>query len=234
MSWSTRLRNIHTKPIAITRFSMLLMFHNCPFPIWNILSHLRLALSVNTTKRLYEEATSISFADRMDWDDHGSIAMLGADNVMYYTATAQVRLNGNEFQRYTSHFFCLYYNTYNRYNILHTINIWQRHNSPTSFQKFDKNARLFPHKRPENVATLYPSVALTPADLPKLCQTAYNHVRAVANQNVSLLNYPPHVNDREKTRIEFHEPLLNLQTSNYKDMTFFVNHLAINWMRKFT
>jgi len=100
MSWTTRLKNIHTKPIAIARFSMLLLFHNCPFPVWNILSHLRLALSINTTKRLYEVATSISFAERMNWRDHGSIAMLGADNLLFHTCNAIMRINGNKMERY--------------------------------------------------------------------------------------------------------------------------------------
>ena len=100
MSWTTCLKNIHTKPIAIVWFSMLLLFHNCPFSVWNILSHLQLALSINTTKCLYKVATSISFAERMNWRDHGSIAMLDADNLLFHTCNAIMRINGNKMERY--------------------------------------------------------------------------------------------------------------------------------------
>jgi hypothetical protein len=94
------LRDIHTKPIPIVRFSMLLQYHSCPTPIWNILSHLRLALSINTTKELYTVASAIPLPIRLNWDDHSTIAVLGADNMSYVTHKKQVRLENGSANTY--------------------------------------------------------------------------------------------------------------------------------------
>ena len=125
MSWSLRLRNIHTKPPAIARFSMLLLHHQCPYSIWNILSHLRLALSINTTKRLYEAATAIPISVRLNWMDHQSIAMVGADNMSYITYNAQVRVCKGVISRYLLIFVVFYYFDLRKYTWIDTVNLWQ-------------------------------------------------------------------------------------------------------------
>jgi hypothetical protein len=101
LAWGHRLKNIHNKPVAIARFSMVLLFHQCPFPIWNILSHLRLAFSVNTTKQLYLTATSIPIHVRCGWVDHNSIANVGADNMSYITYNSRVQINSDSVHRYS-------------------------------------------------------------------------------------------------------------------------------------
>lgn len=98
--WCLRLRNIHVKPVFTARFSMLLLFHNCPNSIWSILSHLRLALSINTTKKLYEIATAIPISVRHTWIDHESVAMVGADNMSYITHRSQVRVENGQLLQY--------------------------------------------------------------------------------------------------------------------------------------
>jgi len=90
MSWCIRMRDIHLKPPMVARFSMLLLFHQCPTPIWSILSHLRLAFSINTTKQLYDVATSVPISIRCEWAQHATIAMVGVDNMSYITYNAQV------------------------------------------------------------------------------------------------------------------------------------------------
>ena len=110
--WGYRLKNIHYKPVEITRFSMLLWFHRCPYPIWNILSHLCLALSINTTKKLYASATSIPISMWLNWENYNSIANIRADNMSYMTYNAQVQINSDNTERY------LFYNLYNHSNAI--------------------------------------------------------------------------------------------------------------------
>lgn len=100
MSWCLRMRDIHLKPPMIARFSMLLQFHQCPMPIWSVLSHLRLAFSVNTTKRMYEAAIAIPISIRCEWPQHGTIGMVGVDNMSYITYNAQVRIQDENIKRY--------------------------------------------------------------------------------------------------------------------------------------
>ena len=71
------MKQIHIKPPPIIRFSMVLHYHHCPSSIWSILSHLRLALSPNTTKQMYEVANSIPLEIRQQWIDHETIATIG-------------------------------------------------------------------------------------------------------------------------------------------------------------
>ena len=100
LTWGYRLKNIHNKPIIIARFSMMLLFHQCPFPIWNMLSHLCLAFSVNTTKQLYLTATSIPIYIRCNWMDHNSIVNIGADNMSYITYKAHVQIHSDSVSWY--------------------------------------------------------------------------------------------------------------------------------------
>jgi len=98
--WSARLRDIHSKPLSIVRFSMLLHFFQCPYPIWNILSHLRFALSINTTKELFRVATQIPYPIRMNILDHLCIAVIGADNWLVYMRLFQQRIKDGVVLRY--------------------------------------------------------------------------------------------------------------------------------------
>ena len=78
--WSVHLCNIHSKPLSIVRFSMLLHFFQCPYPIWNILSHLHFTLSINTTKELFWVATQILYPIQMNILDHLCITVIDTDN----------------------------------------------------------------------------------------------------------------------------------------------------------
>jgi hypothetical protein len=100
LGWSFRLRNIHSKLPVLVRLSFLLLFHQYPYPIWNILSHLRLALSVNTTKRLCAKATTIPISIRNAWEHHNTIAVVGIDNMSYIMYNAQVRIKDGTMNRY--------------------------------------------------------------------------------------------------------------------------------------
>jgi hypothetical protein len=108
MAWCVRLRNIHQKPAAIARFSMLLLHHRCSYSIWNILSHMRFALSINTTKQLYLAANAIPLPIRNAWIDHTSIGVIGADNMSYITHSAQVRVENTAMVRYHTLIFILF------------------------------------------------------------------------------------------------------------------------------
>ena len=57
--WINRLANMHSKPIAIVRFSMNLYFSHTPLAVWNILSLLQIAMSCTSTMNLYEVAMTI-------------------------------------------------------------------------------------------------------------------------------------------------------------------------------
>ena len=98
--WSARLRDIHSKPLSIVRFSMLLHFFQCPYPIWNILSHLRFALSINTTKELFRVATQILYPIRMNILDHLCIAVIGTNNWLVYMRLFQQRIKDGVVLRY--------------------------------------------------------------------------------------------------------------------------------------
>jgi hypothetical protein len=100
-----QIGNMHTKPTAIAWFSMLLLFHHCSYSIWNILSHLQLALSINTTKNLYAKATSINFAQYLDWINYDTIAMVGADNMVYIIYNAEMRIDNGIAKQYLINFF---------------------------------------------------------------------------------------------------------------------------------
>lgn len=89
-SWCLRLQNIHFKPPAIVRFSILLHFHNCHSSIWNYLSHMRMALSKETTLRLITSMNSISYPDYFNWTPQKYVGAVGADNFGYYHPTKQV------------------------------------------------------------------------------------------------------------------------------------------------
>ena len=95
---------VYSKPIAIARLSMLLLFYQCPAHVWSILSHLRLAFSINTTKDLYRAATRLSIADRMNWSQHVDIAVVGADNCSFLSYCMQLIVNG-VLQTYHIYFF---------------------------------------------------------------------------------------------------------------------------------
>ena len=75
-------------------------------------------------------ATSIPFPQRQQWNDHGSIAVIGADNMGYTTHMTQVRVEDNQMVQY---------------NQINTINIWQRWNDANLFPKFKKLDHLFGH-----------------------------------------------------------------------------------------
>ena len=90
--WSACLCDIHSKPLSIVCFSMLLHFFQCPYPIWNILSHLRFALSINTTKELFQIAMQIPYPIWMNILDHLCITVIGADNWLVYMRLFQQRI----------------------------------------------------------------------------------------------------------------------------------------------
>ena len=79
---------------------MLLHFFQCPYPIWNILSHLRFALLINTTKELFRVATQIPYSIRMNILDHLCITVIGADNWLVYMRLFQQRIKDEVVLRY--------------------------------------------------------------------------------------------------------------------------------------
>jgi hypothetical protein len=90
MSWCIYMRDIYLKSPIVARFSMLLLFHQYSTSIWSILSHLHLAFSINTTKQLYDVATSILISIQCEWAQYMTIAMVGVNNMSYITYNAQV------------------------------------------------------------------------------------------------------------------------------------------------
>src|SRR5271163_1427348 len=90
MSWCIHMLDIHLKPPIVAQFSMLLLFHQCSTPIWNILSHLHLVFSINTTKQLYDVATSVLISIQSEWLQHTIIVIVGVNNMSYITYNTQI------------------------------------------------------------------------------------------------------------------------------------------------
>lgn len=231
MAWCSRLSNIHTKPPAIARLSMLLWFYRCPSTIWSILSHLRIALSENTTKKLYTAATQIPLSARQDWEDHGTVAMIGADNMSYSTINALVRLNNTgNLQRYLDIIFSylMFILIKFTYTWLDTVNAWHRYTNPLLFPKFGKNDKLFIHIT--DLVQLYPHVLVSEQTLLAAMTSAYNHVRIIMAQERSLLAPPVSDAPAPAMQIEFLEPLFNIKTSAYADIGRMINAYSVKFL----
>jgi len=211
--WCLRLRDIHIKPPIIIRFSMLLSFLNCPTPLWNILSHLRIALSVNTTKRLMQIASQVSFPDRMEWMDHLSIAMVGADNMSYMTRASQVRVGIAP------------------YTFVHTINMWQKWNDYDAFGIFTANDNLYKHI--PNLDEVKQQLTLRETDMRVEMSSAFEYAKNEVNLGKSLLERPEGLPNGEPARLDFKVPLLNIGTAAYADIFRFLCHIRNEYIGKY-
>lgn len=218
IAWMLRLKQIHVKPPAIIRLSMMLRFFQCPVQIWNILSHLRLVLSINSTDKLYTIATSIPISVRQNWTDHETIAVVGADNMSYITHKSNIRVENNAAVAMT---------------VLNTINTWQIRHEPDLFPTFGQYDYLFevitPNMEPIRIA----DVTLTSADLTTTTNLAWNHTLNLLEENHSHVERPPPTDETAPPHIEFNVPLFDLTTSAYIDMEVFLNHVYLKYLGRF-
>ena len=171
--WCTRLRDIHAKPVAIIRLSLQLLFHQCPYSIWEVFSHTQIVLSINTTKELAAVAVAIPLPVWNNWQDHADIAVLGADNMSYITQKAMVRVEGDKLSKSTW---------------LDTINIWQRWNQEDSFPAFSDTDKMYKHIPDVHVAAQ--CLLLQHSDMMHFLKISYSHCMEQVAQNVSLLARP--------------------------------------------
>jgi hypothetical protein len=215
VGWCLRMKQIHIKPPSLIRLSMMCQFYNCPSSLWNILSHLRLICSPNTTKKMYAVATAIPISVRQQWDHH-SIAVLGADNMSYTTRAAQVRHANNKTTTYT---------------MLHTINIWQRYHPSTQFPQFSLMDQLFKFIKPNEMQQYLNHLRILPTNMQIILNQSWIHSSDLITQQQSHLAYPIPTNNITPPQIEFKTPLFDLVTSKYLDMEVFLNHIYLVYLR---
>lgn len=214
-SWCLRLHNIHNKPPSLMRFSLLLDFYNCPTVLWNILSHLRLSFSKSTTLRLANILASVPIENKLQWKTDQSIAVIGADNMGYYTHVAQVRVDPSTGIVKT--------NTW-----LDTINWWQRWDYPSIYPPFLSSHHLFHHIR--DLSSTQKSLSLSTSMMFSSFNTAYSHAITQLNSKLTLLDRPP---DSLVTlpSISYQSPMFHLKTSTYVDMKVFLNKIYLKYLR---
>ena len=123
--WLDCLVNIHSKPLSLVRFSMNLYFCHTPVSVWAILSHLRLALSKAHTMKIYNQASTVNISDRLNWHQHPTTAVIGADNMHYITHIGKPHINSEGEVQYTQ--------------VYNTINMWQLFHLPGIIQEYSSN-----------------------------------------------------------------------------------------------
>lgn len=217
IGWLQRMKQIHVLPPALVRLSMMLHFFNCPHELWQIFSHLRLVLSINTTKRMYSTATAITLPIRNSWMDHQTIAIIGADNMSYITHKRQIRTENHTAVTFTW---------------LDTINMWQRYTEPNYFPNFRIDDHLFRTITPDILQVRMDDVFLDSTRLNLVVQSAYTHSLSLLKKNVSHIDLPEHEDNTPPPQIEFKIPLFNLTTSKYIHMELFLDHIYHTYFGK--
>lgn len=131
---------------------MLLYYTHTPTVIWSFLSHMRMALSYNTTKKLYNICNEIPLPICLHWPQHPTTAIITADNMSYfiYNNTPVNTFTGNVEESHT-------------YN---TINIWKKYFSTDIIKPFEGDDRvMLLDINEKNITTINNTLTINKNDL---------------------------------------------------------------------
>ena len=173
-----------------------------------------MVLSKTSTFNLSTLLSSVPISLKLGWNDHSSIAVIGVDNMGYYTHNAQVHVNESS-QIIT-------------YTWIDTINYWQQYNHPTSFGEFLDTDHLF--RRIRDLNLVKQQLDLTESMMNNALNDAYFHACTQVNNNSTLLHRPPLTGKVPICGIEFQSPVFHLKTSKYVDMEKYLNHVYLKYI----
>lgn len=181
---------------------MNLYFSHTPIAVWNILSLLRFAISRTTTMRLYDQAMTIPVHTRLNWTEHPTTAIIGADN-MHYITYVHVPFKDNETGkvRYT--------------HVYNTINIWQLY--PTfNIANYDEPSRKkLPDINERNLDRVVNELTFNWAQFTQTVGNSWTHTKTIKNANLPFSEYPQTTHRVATPNIEIHQPLHDVDTATY-------------------
>ena len=208
---------MHSKPIAIVRFSMNLYFSHTPLVVWNILSLLQIAMSHTSTMNLYEVAMTIPVYQQLDWPQHQTTAILGADNMHYITYIHTPTLDKFGTVKFTT--------------IYNTVNIWEKFSPPNTISNYDKpHCTMLPNLSSKNIQAIENSIVFDIHKANKWLNSSWDHAVKMKSQNISMHAYPKVANNThvEPPKIHIHQPIHNASTSSYKHVRKILEWLYLN------
>jgi hypothetical protein len=148
---------------------------------------------------------TVSVASRLDWPQHNSVAVVGADNMHYLTYVALPSMNQQNNIKYT--------------NFYNTINIWQQYLPVNLITLYEEESRsIFPEIDATNEVQIRQSLLLTSVAHSAHIDKSWQHCSTHVQQHHSLEEYPPLTNHVEPPRIEIHTLLHNINTAAFKDV----------------
>lgn len=106
--WSLRLKKQQNIPRKILQFSLFLYKYNCPQPIWNLLTKMKISVSKKKVKDILQRSKALILPKKLQWKESKGIIVLGMDNCAYYNNHSYIRDN-------TTPTFVNTINTYRRY-----------------------------------------------------------------------------------------------------------------------
>jgi len=201
---------------------MFLLHTNCPKAIFNVLSHMRLSLSYNTTRKFYQLATQEPISSRENWSSHTTIGMVGADNMSYFTHVNAVRISDPQ-------------SPVKALNQIDTVNFWHRYDPPSLYGNFTVDDNLFHVIHEQDQVQYLQKMLLTSNSFFNFCNHTFFQSLQLSNQHVSHLAYPvlpentPNV---APVHIEFHVPLFNVSTSAYSDVREIIDEINQTYLGK--
>jgi len=196
---------MHEKPIALICFSMNLYFCHTPLAVWNQLSILRFVISRTTTMQLYKLGMTIPVYVRLDWKQHDTTCVIGADNMTYITHMHAPMLDKSGTVKYTK--------------VYNTINIYKKFPT-TPITNYDKpERRMLPNILPTNVERIKDSIVFGEAKAHKWQNSSWAHAVDIITHDKHLHAYPELDKEFvEPPNIHIHQPLHDVSTSAYKDV----------------
>jgi hypothetical protein len=167
---------------------------------------------------LYKIGMTIPVYIRLEWPQHETTCVLGADNMTYVTYAHTPVLDDTGKVHYS--------------HVHNTINIWEKFSS-TPIANFDEeNRKLLPDINSSSVDHLADSIVFGEEKATKWQNSSWKHVVDTINNNKHLHAYPdvdpPFV---DPPKIHIHTPLHKISTSSYKDVKELLNWILRNKFR---
>ena len=156
--------------------------------------------------------SSVPISSRLEWNQPGSIAVLGADNMGYYTRNAQARVDADG--KMSTHTW------------IDTINWWQRWDLPLH-AKFKSSDQFF--ARIKDIDLLKKSVSLSSHNMHTSFNNAFSHSSSQISQKLTLLDRPNNYSISSAC-IEYQSPFFDLKTSKTQDMEIFLNNIYCKYI----
>ncbi len=215
------MRDIHYMSPEIVAISMAFKFRNVSYPLWNMMSRLRLVLSPTRTEKLYKVAATKSLPLELGWNIQSTLITIGMDNKQFFTRKSQVRTD----------------NTLNPfYERFDTITGWRRYHD---FPDFPVDQDMFQVFTSRSAMISMKTLPVTDDTFQIAVQVAYDRARTHMEGNTlvrSLMDYP--LVDEENRyvappQIEFLPPLFDLVTSKNIDIRKMLDHIQVTYLRMF-